>query len=258
MTPGDREGNAPDGGEQDGAGAGGQDGERDDARAGAQDDARSPERDDAGGQGESDPLTEFDQDAFEAAFAAEFGATVEPERPGVPAAEDLPPEPGAQPTRRIIAVVLTPIRSAPALAGLCAMAGLQAHIIPSANGALAARTITGEVDEAELLLAGAPAEAVQLAEQISRTAKAQVLLLTANLGGGEDGPTGTITGKEYINGEAGQDVPAGLILANADDVLESLLIGTLEPEDAPGRIDPAQGKWRPGGGLFGSRRRKKP
>ncbi|HLS25270.1 MAG TPA: hypothetical protein VK063_05275 [Beutenbergiaceae bacterium] len=228
-----------------------EDGERDDPE---RDD---PEREDRE-HDDAEPLAEFDQEAFEAAFAAEFGATVEPERPGAeaPVAEPTPPQ--DTPQRRIIAVVLTPIRSAAALAGLCAMSDLRAHIIPSANGALAARTITGEVDDAEMLLTGAPSEAVQLAEQLSRLAKAQVVLLTANLGSGDDGPTGTITGREYINGEAGREVPAGLILANADDVLESLLIGTLDPEDAPGRIDPATGKWRPGGGLFGSRRRKKP
>lgn len=230
--------------------------ERDSGEPGGREpEGREPERRE---QDDAEPLAEFDQEAFEAAFAAEFGATVEPERPGAQAPGGEASQTPDAPQRRIIAVVLTPIRSAAALAGLCAMSELRAHIIPSANGALAARTITGEVDDAEMLLTGAPSEAVQLAEQLSRLAKAQVLLLTANLGSGDDGPTGTITGREYINGEAGREVPAGLILANADDVLESLLIGTLDPEDAPGRIDPATGKWRPGGGLFGSRRRKKP
>ena len=208
----------------------------------------------------------FDQDAFDAAFAAEFGQTLEPERPEVPVsgptaapANEEPQEgekPQEGPERRIIAVVLTPIRSAVALAGVCAMTGVDAHVIPSSNGALAARTITGEVDEAEMLLTGAPGEAVAMAQTISRAINAQVLLLTSNLGGGDDGPTGTITGKEYTAGEPGKDVPAGLVLANADDVLESLLIGTLDPVQAPGRVDPAKAQWR-SGGLFGSRRRKK-
>lgn len=193
---------------------------------------------------------EFDQDAFEAAFAAEFGQTVERDQPDGDAA------PAHQ--RRLIVVVLTPIKSAAALAGICAMLGIQAYIIPSANGALAARTITEEVDEAELLLTGAPAQAVEIAEKLSRAARAQTVLLTANLGTGDEGPTGTIAGREYVAGQSGKDVPAGLILANADDVLESLLIGTLDPKDAPGRIDPAAGPPFRSGGLFGSRRRKKP
>lgn len=234
-------------------------------------------REDRGGESRDESDAEaidpddFDQDAFDAAFAAEFGQTIEPERPEPEAGSvaATAPEPADEstddsapaatqgdPDRRIIAVVLTPIKSAVALAGVCAMTGVEAHVIPSSTGALAARTITGEVDEAELLLTGAPAEAVQMAQTISRAVRAQVLLLTANLGSSEDGPTGTITGKEYTAGEPGKDVPAGLVLANADEVLESLLIGTLDPAQAPGRVDPSKAQWR-SGGLFGSRRRKK-
>ncbi|MGC0143741.1 hypothetical protein [Pseudactinotalea sp. Z1732] len=205
----------------------------------------------------------FDQAAFDAAFAAEFGQATEPDRPAAAPTErhdEIDHADGSAGTestdqRRIIAVVLTPIRSAAALAALCAMASIDAHVIASRNGALAVRTITGPVDETELLLTGAPAEAVELAQTLSRTAKVGVVLLTANLGTGQDGPSGTITGREYTGGEAGQEVPAGLVLANADDVLESLLIGALDPLDAPGRIDPAKVA-RPGG-LFGTRRRKK-
>lgn len=222
-----------------------------DDHSGSDDDDR-PGGGRSGGSGEPE---EFDQAAFEAAFAAEFGQTIERDGPTGSEESDDDAVPAQQ--RRLIAVVLTPIKSAAALAGICAMLGIEAHVIPSSNGALAALTITGEVDETELLLSGAPAQAVQMAEKLSRATKAQTLLLTANLGTGDEGPTGNISGREYTAGEPGQQVPAGLILASADDVLEALLIGTLDPADAPGRLDPAKAPPLRPGGLFGSRRRKK-
>ena len=219
---------------------------------------------------------DFDLDAFEKAFADEFGHTAEPERPEGAARPDggIEPsgiEPGGElaeargevsPTgRRIIAVVLTPIRSAAALAGLCAMGGIDAEIIPSKNGALAVRVLPPEAaDDAEMLLTGAPAAATELASTLSRTAKAGVVLLTAQLGEGDEGLTGTITGRNFLNGDAGEEVPAGLILANADDVLESLLLGTLAPADAPGRVTPESlgPTWRAGRLFNKTRRRKRP
>src|SRR5699024_1917934 len=136
------------------------------------------------------------------------------------------------------------------------MASLDVHVITSKNGALAVRTIDDGGDDADMLLTGAPGEAVALAETLSRLAKTGVLLLTANLGTGQDGPSGTITGREYTSGEQGEEVPAGLVLANADQVLESMLIGSGDPGAAPGGLDPAERHTWPTGGILGARRRK--
>lgn len=214
------------------------------------DDAARP-----GGDQPGEDENAFDQDAFDQAFAAEFGQTLPAEK-GAPAEQDAPAEPKPASERSIIAVVLTPIRSAQALAALCRMQQIDADVIGSKNGALAVRTITGEVDEAELLLTGAPAQAVDLATTLSRTVKAGMLLLTAQLGTGEEGVTGAITAREYNAGNPGKDVPAGLVLASADEVLESLLLGTVKPEQAPGRIDPATMAPAKPGSRFSFRRKR--
>ena len=233
----------------------------------------------------------FDESAFDAAFEEAFGKPVEPgdERTSVPddgapvpdggAPADVPdvaPREGLEPDgephvgagggpaitrkRSVVAVVVTPISSAPALAGLCAMAKIDADIVPTRHGALAVRVIghTGEMD-ADELLTGAPAPAVELARTLSRTTKLGVVLLTSHLGEGDEGLTGTITGRRYIAGEPGDEVPAGLILSGADAVVENLLLGTLAPADAPGRLAPQSlSRWQAGRLFTRSGRRKRP
>ena len=240
------------------------------------------------GPGGAGTPEEFDEAAFEAAFAAEFGQTVEPERTvregdspragepagdgdagtegdarstpsaGTPAAAPAP-APSAE-RRRVLAVVLTPIASAPVLAALCAMAEVDADIVPSKRGALAAKVIitSGELDPSELLT-GAPAEATELATVLSRTAKVGVVLLTARLADGEDGITGTISGREYQGGEPGEEVAPGLILAHADDVVEQILLGTLDPAQAPGRLVPKEmSRWQAARLMAKQVRRRRP
>ncbi|UFU05103.1 hypothetical protein [Ruania halotolerans] len=234
---------------------------------------------------------DFDSSAFDAAFAEAFGEAVEPERTfrssaegsahegaidgasgesearvGVSESEDSgtsdeSAEPAAdQPApRRVVAVVLTPIASAPALAGLCAIAKLDADIVPTRSGALAVRVIETAADDPSELLGGDPAEAVELAGTLSRTAKAGVVLLTARLGQGDEGLTGTISGRQFTAGEAGDEVAAGLILAHADDVVEQILLGMLQPQDAPGRLAPKElGRWQAARMLGKATRKKRP
>lgn len=204
---------------------------------------------------------EFDEAAFEAAFAAEFGEAVEPERTATAGEGATAPEAAPSPEkRRVLTVVLTPIASAPVLAALCAMAEVDADIVPSKRGALAAKVITtsGELDPSELLT-GAPAEARELAAVLSRTAKVGVVLLTARLGEGEDGVTGTISGREYQAGEPGAEVSPGLILAHADDVVEQILLGTLDPAQAPGRLVPKEmSRWQAARLMAKQVRRRRP
>lgn len=206
---------------------------------------------------------EFDEAAFEAAFAAEFGEAVEPQRalrpePGEPeAAQEATP---SSDERRVLAVVLTPIASAPVLAALCAMTGLDADIVPSKRGALAAKVITtsGELDPSELLT-GAPAEAGELAAALSRTAKLGVVLLTARLGKGDEGISGTISGRQYVGGEPGEEVSPGLVLAHADDVVEQILLGALDPAQAPGRLVPKEmSRWQAARLMAKQARKRRP
>lgn len=201
---------------------------------------------------------EFDAAAFEEAFAAEFGETVEPDRQ----IDDTPATDAEDEgeTRRVLAVVLTPIASAQVLAALCSMAEIDADIIPSKRGALAAKVITtsGDLDPGELL-SGAPSGATELATTLSGTTKLGVVLLTARLGAGEEGVTGTISARSFDNGTEGEEVAPGLILAQSDDVVEQILIGSLAPADAKGRLVPTEmSRWQAARVMAKQMKRRKP
>lgn len=231
--------------------------------------------------GEPEP-EDFDTAAFEAAFAAEFGEAVEPDREirddgagsadeassageqGASGAEAGPAAAASDDTagesRRVLAVVLTPIASAQVLAALCSMAKIEADIIPTKRGALAAKVITtsGELDPGELL-SGAPSEATELAETLSGTTKLGVVLLTARLGEGADGVTGTISARAFDNGTEGDEVAPGLILAQSDDVVEQILLGSLDPAEAKGRLVPTEmSRWQAARLMAKQMKRRKP
>ncbi|GAB2595485.1 hypothetical protein [Pseudactinotalea suaedae] len=174
---------------------------------------------------------------FDAEFAKAFGS--EP-----PARDEVPTRP-----KSLVAVVLTPVSSAPALAGLCAMAGIEAHVVPTSRGALAVRVIersdpgTEGADDDSLaeLLGEAPEIARKMAATLSRTSRYGAVLLVSRLGEGDEGLVGTIAASQWNNGERTEDtVSAGLVLAQSDDVVEQLLFGTLTPEDAAGAIEPGK------------------
>lgn len=185
---------------------------------------------------------------FDAEFAKAFG--MPGADGGAPAADDASPGQGspaaATRPRAIVAVVLTPVASAPALAGLCAMAGIDAHVVPTSRGALAARVIErgGDVaddDSLAELLGEAPEIATTMAATLSRTSRYGAILLVSRLGEGDEGLVGTIAASQWLAGKRTEDVvAAGLVLAQGDDVVEQLLLGEVAPEDAPGAIAPGR------------------
>lgn len=183
-----------------------------------------------------DPLgADFD---FDAEFAKAFGPELDGGAPPAPSG-------GASPTRprALVAVVLTPVSSAPALAGLLQMAGIAATVVPTSRGALAVRVIErhdGDDDLAELL-GEAPEIARELAATASRTSRYGAVLLVSRLGEGDEGLVGTIAASQWNAGERTADqVSSGLVLAQADDVVEQLLFGTVTPEAAPDAIAPGK------------------
>lgn len=170
------------------------------------------------------------------------------DRPDLPEEPDPDaPEPGT-PTARAggrIGLVLTPVASAPALAGLCAMSGIDVGVVPTSSGAVAvielpAKEPAEDWDVGELLGAaetGAPPEAVELARTLSRLARTGVVLLTADLAedvGIESGLSGQVQGRRYAGGEDAGDVAPGLVIATADQVVEDLILGRVRPQAAPG------------------------
>lgn len=169
---------------------------------------------------------------FDAEFAKAFGSE---------------PEPSEAPSTRpksLVAVVLTPVSSAPALAGLCAMAGIDAHVVPTSRGALAVRVIERDPasdDSLAELLGEAPEIAMKMAATLSRTSRYGAVLLVSRLGEGDEGLVGTIAASQWNNGErTSETVSSGLVLAQSDDVVEQLLFGTVDPDAAEGAVAPGR------------------
>ncbi len=172
-----------------------------------------------------------------------------------------------------LALVLTPVASAQALAALCALDGVDVDVVPSSRGAVVVRAVgakgagpdaaaaaagpapTGSLeaepgaatdedasdwDISELFDDGAvPREAHDLAARISQLTQIGVVLLTAQLtedGVLESGLSGHITAQRYIGGERAEDLAAGLVLAGADDVVEELLLGRVSVGDVRGHV----------------------
>ncbi len=148
-----------------------------------------------------------------------------------------------------VAVVLTPVASAPALAGLCAMSDVDVHVVPSKAGAVAVVELepveqapAEETDwDISELLGGqgdeVPAQADQVARTLSRLTKAGVVLITSALAqdaGFERGLSGQLTARRYTGGEQGEEVAVGLVLAGADDVVEDLVLGRVRVSEVPG------------------------
>ncbi|MCK6212597.1 hypothetical protein KZX45_18830 [Georgenia sp. EYE_87] len=165
---------------------------------------------------------------------------------GDPATEASAPAAPAAPTiPGKLALVLTPVASAPALAGLCAMAGIDVDVVPSSSGAVAALEVAPKApaddwDISQLLggeEGGFPPEAEDLAKNLSRLSRAGVVLLVADLAtdvGIEAGLSGQVSARRYTSGEPEGDVPAGLILAGADQVIEDLILGRTRPDAVKG------------------------
>lgn len=116
-----------------------------------------------------------------------------------------------------VALVVTPVANAEALAATCAMAKIAVDAVPSAVGALAVCRVTD---------GQAPAEA---AAAISRLLRGVPLVLLERR-------EGQITASGWLDGERGDDLAPGLVLNDAPEVLEDLLLGTIPPAEAEGVV----------------------
>lgn len=200
------------------------------------------------------PLGGGEDPDIDAAFAAmvegldlSAPSSAEPDGAGptdTPAAE-APTTPGTTPPKAVkVAVVLTPLPNAEALAGLCAMSDLDCTVVPARSGAFAVKEFVSahaEWDVAELLggLETEPAEAAELAGALSRLSRGGAVLLTADLAtdvGIESGLSGTIQARRYDNGQAGQDASAAVLLSQVDQSVEDVLLGLVKADDLPGAI----------------------
>ncbi|SPT53956.1 Uncharacterised protein [Actinomyces bovis] len=166
----------------------------------------------------------------------------------------------SEPTQAVkIAVVLTPLANADALAQLCAMSGLDCTVVPTRTGAVAVKEFVSshsEWDVAELLdgVDTEPAEAAELAGRLSHLSRGGTILLTADLAtdvGIEAGLSGTITARGFERGQGGPDMSSGLVLASVDTVVEDLLFGLTKAEALPGAVRSSDVKLGPLGRWMG-------
>ena len=143
-----------------------------------------------------------------------------------------------------VAVVMTPLNRADGLAGMCSLMDLDCTVVPSSSGAFAVKRFVSahsDWDVAELLGGSdsEPAEAAELAAQLSRLSRAGAVLMTADLAtdvGIESGLSGTITARHFANAQPGEEASAGLLLASMDQVVEDVLLGVIDADDVPGAV----------------------
>ena len=202
------------------------------------------------GGGQSDQR--IDRDGPDSDQGADAESSASPATSPSTASDAGPAEPASSaPPRAVkVAVVLTPLASADALAAMCAMSDLECTVVPARSGAFAVKEFVSahaEWDVSELL-GGAdtePAEAADLASALSRLSRAGVVLLTADLAtdvGIESGLSGTITARRYVDGKAGEDAAAGLLLASVDQEVEDVLLGITSADDIEGALKSSEVK----------------
>ncbi len=160
-----------------------------------------------------DDLSSLDEGAPAAAAAA---AAEEPgSQPGAAVPDDLSEL--TAPRKRELAVLLTQVADAEALAAACALAELDVDAVPTPVGALAVlRDPSGEAPETA-------------ATAISRLVAGVPLVLVTRT-------EGQLTAVRYQDGQAEGNLPPGLVLSGAPEALEDLLTGQLAVGDLPGGI----------------------
>jgi hypothetical protein len=113
---------------------------------------------------------------------------------------------------------------------------------PAASGEDLGRAAGGEPDAVDVG-GDAPGPSARAGEELatamSTITERGIVLVTADLGvdtGPETGLAGHVTAREWTAGEPGDDVPPGLLLANADEVLEDIVLGRRAPDEIAGAI----------------------
>ena len=141
------------------------------------------------------------------------------------------------PRARTLALALTPVVSARALAGLASIGKVSCTVLHTDRGAIAARVV--ETDPFASLTGEVPDEARGLAVAMAALSRTEVVLVLVRLAGDADtglGYEGSTTAYRVSLDGLGEQVEAGLLLGNADPVLEDIVVGEVLPEDFPGAL----------------------
>ncbi|HEY8718402.1 hypothetical protein [Pengzhenrongella sp.] len=116
-----------------------------------------------------------------------------------------------------VAIILTPVANAEALAATCAIAKIKLDAVPSRVGAFGVCKATD---------ADAPALA---AGSVSRLLRGVPIVLLQRR-------EGQISASRWLDGEQGDDLAPGLVLSDAPEVLEDLLIGATTVGEVEGVV----------------------
>lgn len=147
-------------------------------------------------------------------------------------------------------VVLTPFSNAGVVACVCALRHLDMRVVPTASGTLIARelpvpkydewdirNITGPDPDEEG--SGDPSDdAPAVASMFSRLSPYGSILIDVNLvddaDGFDAGISGAVRARRFLGGEAGEEIPSGLLLNTLDPLVEKMVLA--EEPDPEGTI----------------------
>jgi hypothetical protein len=176
-----------------------------------------------------------------------------PERPGDRDLPDLPDDLGfeipddlsgldaasAEPDEPVVALVVTQVAGARPLAAACSLAGVDVDAVPSPVGALAVLRDTADA-----------ARTAESAGAISKMlGQSPVVLL--------DRRSGRISASRWTDGERDEDLPPGLVLSGAPEVLDDLLVGGTPVSEVEGvQTSVGMSRWAAMRALAAGRRRK--
>ncbi len=137
----------------------------------------------------------------------------------------------------VIALIVTQVAGARPLAAACALAGVDADVVPSPVGALAV-----------LRDAGNAATTAAAAGDLSRVLRLSPVILL-------DRRAGRISASRWLGGAQEDDLAPGLVLSGAPEVLEDLLLGGTPVAEVPGvETSVGMSRWAAMRALTGKRR----
>ena len=139
---------------------------------------------------------------------------------------------------RSVALILTPLASQEAVAGVLAMSSLPGQVVMTNTGAAVWLEVPADPEDDLNALLGSdlpmPEKVDELAAVLSRTSPLGVVALVSWLGSqdqGEPGVSGQVVARRYLGGKEERDLPAGLVISTSDASVEDLLLGKTTPED---------------------------
>ncbi|MDD7384189.1 MAG: hypothetical protein SPI12_04675 [Actinomycetaceae bacterium] len=143
-------------------------------------------------------------------------------------------------------VIVTPFESKDVIAAILAVAHFDVHVLHTNSGVAVYHELTEPVyDEWDIRNITGPDAADEdmspsdngsaVAAYLSRLSKYGVVELEADLGddvGIEAGVSGLVRARRFLNGQEGEQIPAGLLLDALDPAIEHLVLGDADLSDA--------------------------